>query len=106
MKLLLERSIFMLIGALIASIAYFIGNADRSAVAQDGFTRFDKIECSELMVNGKSQDGISGFLYLHSKDDKPALELRRGENSGYMLLKVDEAGAGILLNEFSNHKQR
>ena len=36
MKRTLERSIFMLIGALVASIAYFIGNADRGAQAQEG----------------------------------------------------------------------
>ena len=45
MKFTLERVTFMIIGALIASIAYFIGSTNPGVEAENRVTTFDKIMC-------------------------------------------------------------
>lgn len=99
MKRIVERSTFMLIGALIASIAYFIGNADRGVEAQDGITRFDKIECNQLVVSGRSQDGTLGATVITAVDGQPGLFMNinkdRTEN---IILQVTDNFAAIGIN--------
>ena len=56
MKRTLERTTFMLIGALIATIAYLVGNADRGAEARSdrrfyGITEMDELHCKKLIVS-------------------------------------------------------
>lgn len=100
MKRIVERSTFMLIGALIASIAYFIGNADRGVEAQDGITRFDKIECNELIVSGRSQDGTLGMTLITAVDGKPRLlmSLIKEDRTESILLQVADNFASIGIN--------
>ena len=52
MKRTLERATFMIIGALIACIAYFIGNIEYDVEAQDTdrLEVFDTIICRTLIV--------------------------------------------------------
>ena len=99
MKRIIERSTFMLIGALIASIAYFIGNADRGAEAQDGITRFDKIECSELIVSGRSQDGTLGMTTITAVDGQPVLFMTKAKDrTQSLILQVTDKSAAIGIN--------
>ena len=71
MNRILERITFMVIGALIASITYLVGNADRGAEAQEGvvrvkqITRFDRIEVSEIVLKNENGEIFLGF----KKDD-------------------------------------
>ena len=55
MKRILEHITYLIIGVLIASVAYLIGNAGRSLEAQDNVARFDTIECSEIIVKSESK---------------------------------------------------
>ena len=96
MKRIVERSTFMLIGALIASIAYFIGNVDRGVEAQDGITRFDKIECNELMVSGRSQDGTLGWTIITVVDGQPRLSIGKNKfGTDNIMLQVADNSAAI-----------
>lgn len=99
MKQRIERSTFMLIGVLIASIAYFIGNADRGAEAQDGITRFDKIECNELMVSGRAQDGTLGTTMITAVDGQLGLFMAKSQDSTEsIILQVTDNFAAIGIN--------
>ena len=99
MKRIVEKSTFMLIGALIASIAYFIGNADRGAEAQDGITRFHKIECSELVVSGRAQDGTLGMTAITAVDGQPGLFMTiNKDGTESILLQVADNFAAIGIN--------
>lgn len=52
MKRTLERVLFMLIGAMLVGIAYFLGSADQHATAE-GVTRFEEVEITgDLTVAG------------------------------------------------------
>ena len=106
MKRTLERSIFMIIGALIASIAYVIGNADRGAEAQDRSKIpkvFDTIWCRSLVVSGGNVDDIpkrSGMITFTIGDDGSAefaILTADGNRSGAILMKTDDESAVINL---------
>ncbi len=110
MKRTLERTIFMLIGALIASIAYFIGNMDRRAEAQEVEVKFDKIICDrifarkittvnivgeEIMLTNKAGNG---GIALNFKDGNPNLETGMTSPKGSRIsMQTKEDGAAIAI---------
>ncbi|MCY3739859.1 MAG: hypothetical protein OXH00_02430 [Candidatus Poribacteria bacterium] len=76
MKRILERITYLVIGLLIASVAYLVGNADREVAAQDNVTRFDTIECSEIILkNGTNEIR----LFFASDTGDPSISMARGE---------------------------
>ena len=99
MKRTLERSAFMLIGALIATIAYLLGNSDRAAEAQRYHARedkaFDEVYCRRLSVRGEGTGSIS----LEVVNGKPILELitRNVKEGGRITLFADNNKAAIQL---------
>lgn len=99
MKRTLERSAFMLIGALIATIAYLIGNGDRSAEAQRYHPRedkaFDEIYCRRLSIRGEG----TGSITLEVVNGKPVLDLitRNVKEGGRITLFADNDMASIQL---------
>ena len=76
MKRIFERITYMVIGLLIASIAYLVGNADRGVEAQDNVTRFDTIECSEIILKNGT-DEIR--LFFAENTGAPSIRMLRGE---------------------------
>lgn len=76
MKRTLERIAYMVIGLLIASLAYIVGNADRGVEAQDNVTRFDIIECSEIILKNGT-DEIR--LFFAENTGAPSIRMLRGE---------------------------
>lgn len=104
----LERTTFMVTGALIASIAYFIGNADRSAEAQEGvarvekITQFDRIEVSEIVLKNKNGEIFLGFKQDDTAEEEeliPTIELRaKGDEvsgGGRIILRVENNASKI-----------
>ncbi|MDE0425389.1 MAG: hypothetical protein OXN25_11010 [Candidatus Poribacteria bacterium] len=107
MNRILERITFMVIGALIASITYLVGNADRGAEAQEGvvrvkqITRFDRIEVSEIVLKNENGEIFLGF----KKDDTaegdlvPTIELgAKGDDlsgGGRIILRVEDNAAKV-----------
>ena len=98
MKRTLERTTFMFVGALIASIAYFIGNANHGANAQDGVTQFDVIECRKLRVLDSVNE--SGYILLGlDNNNNPTLTLAntRAKEGGMLMLETSHDFAAIQL---------
>lgn len=78
MKRILERITYLVIGLLIASLAYFVGNAERAVEAQENVTRFDTIECSEIILrNGTNEIR----LFFTGDTGDPSIRIARGEAS-------------------------
>ena len=118
MKQLIERLFFLLVGALIATLSYTAGNADRSAIAQLIKSEvFDQVFCNELIImgqaetpvmmftteNGNPRIGLSGSqgakMVLSVEDDTPQLIMGTKEGQGNRLfLFVREEGAVIHLS--------
>ena len=79
MKRILERITYLVIGLLIASLAYFLGNAERAVEAQDNVTRFDTIECSEIILkNGTNEIR----LFFAGDTGDPSIGMARGKTRG------------------------
>ena len=121
MKRTLERTTFMLIGALIASIAYFVGNADRGADAQlsdsdlsvlrrgarvfEGVTMFDTIFCDSIFVKGDGDEPAqitvtnkegTGYISLSFKNGAPMFQLANHKAGGVLMTaEGEEKGTGI-----------
>ena len=107
MKRTFERTTFMIIGAIIAIIAYGIGNTNRGAEAQDRNKIpqvFDTIWCRSLVVAGGNVDDIpkrSGMITFAVGDDGSAefaILTADGNRSGAIIMKTDDESATINLN--------
>lgn len=107
MKPTLERVTFMIIGALIACIAYFIGNIEYDVEAQDTDRLpevFDTIICRSLIVQGGNVDDMpkrSGMITFTVGDNGAAefaILTADGNRSGAIIMKTDDESAKIMLN--------
>ncbi|MYB00540.1 hypothetical protein F4X90_12815 [Candidatus Poribacteria bacterium] len=76
MKRILERITYLIIGLLIASVAYLVGNADRGVAAQDNVTRFDTIECSEIILKHGTNEIR---LFFAGDTGDPSIRMARGK---------------------------
>ena len=76
MKRILERITYLIIGLLIASVAYLVGNADRGVAAQDNVTRFDTIECSEIILKHGTNEI---HLFFAGDTGDPSIRMARGK---------------------------
>lgn len=89
MKRLLERTTFMIIGALIAGVAYLAGNADRGAEAQDGITIFEQIACKKLIVK---EDSGTGMIKLgFTSAGNPQILLSDGTTEELIVIALGES---------------
>lgn len=81
MKRTYERILFMVIGALIAGIAYFVGSSDYTAEAQDGIKtlKCDVLEVSEFILIGDIE-GTRIFLMANQEEKLAAIDLLSDEN--------------------------
>ena len=107
MKPTLERVTFMIIGALIAYIAYFIGNIEYDVEAQDRDKLpkvFDTIVCRSLIVQGGNVDetpkrsGMITFMVGDNGAAEFAILTADGNRSGAIIMKTDDKSARIMLN--------
>lgn len=122
MKKMIERLLFLLVGALIAALAYAVGNADRDATAENGTlledAAFGKVFCRELSIMDesgvprimlRSDNGLAhlslgserqGSIILEiSKEGVPLLSLNSGEKNRNIILGFQDAGhAELQLN--------
>ncbi|MXZ00596.1 hypothetical protein F4Y93_08110 [Candidatus Poribacteria bacterium] len=106
MKRTLERVTFMIIGALIACIAYFIGNTEYDVEAQDTdrLEVFDTIICRSLIVQGGNVDdmpkrsGTITFTVGDNGEAEFAILTADGNRSGAIIMKTDDESARIMLN--------
>ena len=110
MKRTLERIAFMIVGALIAFIAYFIGNMDRSAEAQEVDAKFDKIICDHIFARKVTTVNIvgeeimlankagNGGIALNFKDGNPNLEMGMTSPKGCRIsMQAKEDGGAIAI---------
>ena len=95
MNRILERSMFLIIGALIATVAYLIGNADRDADAQDEFARFDKIICRGIFLT--NEDNTNGIELFFDETGSPKIFLRDKKSGEKISLGVVNNGPLILV---------
>ena len=104
MKRALERGTFMFIGALIASIAYFVGNADRGAEAQRFQPEdkvFDEIYCRSLSIRDDQQ---TGSIRLYVVNGVPVLTMwsKNAKEGGRIELLANDERAGISMKTQSD----
>ena len=73
-----ERLIFMIIGALLVSIAYFVGNTDKTAEAQQ--TTFDDVRIKGTLIVDEIivASGSKNFITLTAKDNFSMIGLTYG----------------------------
>lgn len=63
----------LIIGGLLVSVGYVIGNSATGVNAQDSITRFDTIQCKGLIVSDGNPE--HGYIVLTSLDGSPTLVL-------------------------------
>ena len=110
MKRTLERITFMIVGALIAFVAYSIGNMDGGAEAQEGGTKFDRIVCDRIFAREVTAVNIvgeqitlsnkegNGGIALNFKDGNPNLEMGMTSPKGCRIsMQAKEDGAAIAM---------
>jgi hypothetical protein len=61
----------LIIGGLLVSLGYLIGDSAPSVEAQDGITRFDTIQCNGLIVSDGNPE--HGSMWLGIIEEQPAL---------------------------------
>ena len=104
MKRTFERLAFILIGASIACIAYFVGNADKSAQAQD---IGELLKCDTLLVGKRiiigGTDPNGNFITLEVYEDNAVINVTHGglptRADGRVTLQVHKDQAMITLNK-------
>ena len=104
MKRTFERLAFMMIGAVIAGIAYFAGNADQAAQAQD---IGELLRCDTLLVGKRiivgGGDPNGNFITLEVYEDNAVINVTQGglptRAKGRVTLLAHEDQAMITLNK-------
>ena len=104
MKRTFERLTFMVIGAAIAGIAYFIGNADPDAQAQD---MGELLRCDTLLVGKRiivgGPDPSGNFITLEVYKDNAVINVTQGglptEAKGRVTLQAHKNQAMLTLNK-------
>ena len=104
-----EKIVFFILGAVLATIAYTIG--DNNSDAQNfraGVTEFDEIQCRKLTVFGEIQaneimvmDPIrkTGFIKIGFDKDGPTLNLMNTDNKGGIIsLSASNDSAQVILS--------
>ncbi|MDE0685826.1 MAG: hypothetical protein OXI63_23090 [Candidatus Poribacteria bacterium] len=99
MKRIYERVLFMVIGALIASFAYLVGNVDKGANADD---LGEMIMCDTLYVTQRIVvgDPRKNVLLLSTNEEQPTIHMRLGnvdDPQGIIEIGVNEKSAGIAM---------
>lgn len=87
MKPMIERLLFLILGALIAAGAYIVGNADRAATAQEDRGVFDQVFCRELAIINEDK---AVKMLLTTKKGDPILTLFDKSGPRLTLLVKDE----------------
>lgn len=104
MKRTLERLAFIIIGASIACLAYFAGNADKDAQAQDigELLRCDTLLVGKrIIIGGGNPNG--NFITLEVYEDNAVINVTHGglptRAKGRVTLQAHEDQAMITLNK-------
>lgn len=93
MKRTLERVLFMLIGAVLVGIAYFLGSADRHATAE-GVTRFEDV----VITGDLTVAGTVAVRYLIVRDQVVVGDLTASPKNMIAIKATDDLPAIMLYN--------
>lgn len=92
-----ERIMFILVGALIAFLAYLLGNFDNNLQAQQDIVTFDNLLVRENLVVGD----ISNFhVTLKAKEDSASISINHHKKGycGRVLITASSDNASILMS--------
>ena len=96
---------YMALGALIASIGYFIGSIDYDVKAQEQPKR---IVCDELIVKNfiaVGDDNDKGFIFIKAENGQQSIRIG-GDKTGHILLHVKDKLQVISIQERIDHENR
>ena len=93
---MMERLIFLMVGAIIAALAYAVGIADRNATAQLDTGIFETVICNELVI----MDGLEAKMVMSVKDGIPMFVIgsKRGEGGRIEIMAQGEGGMISITN--------
>ena len=93
---MMERLIFLMVGAIIAALAYAVGIADRNATAQLDTGIFETVICNELII----MDGLEAKMVMSVKDGIPMFVIgsKRGEGGRIEIMAQGEGGMISITN--------
>ena len=93
---MMERLIFLMVGAIIAALAYAVGIADRNATAQLDTGIFETVICNELVI----MDGLESKMVMSVKDGIPMFVIgsKPGEGGRIEIMAQGEGGMISITN--------
>ena len=93
---MMERLIFLMVGAIIAALTYAVGIADRNATAQLDTGIFETVICNELII----MDGLEAKMVMSVKDGIPMFVIgsKRGEGGRIEIMAQGEGGMISITN--------
>ena len=93
---MMERLIFLMVGAIIAALAYAVGIADRNATAQLDTGIFETVICNELII----MDGLEAKMVMSVRDGIPMFVIgsKRGEGGRIEIMAQGEGGMISITN--------
>ena len=93
---MMERLIFLMVGAIIAALAYAVGIADRNVTAQLDTGIFETVICNELVI----MDGLEAKMVMSVKDGIPMFVIgsKRGEGGRIEIMAQGEGGMISITN--------